>query len=429
MDIKLLDRVIALSNLIGQAGMAYIEADTELNVFTWNPGAAGLFGISEEEAMAVPLDRSVPLDREMLLALSNAGFSSDTMQRSSGAKVWYDLFYSPITDTCGEKLGIAILARDITKLIHLNTSTREAKKQLNDIYMFAPVGMFHADINGSIESANPEFAWMLGYESAGALVQKISDVAAQLFVKREKGREFMFHLYEADEVKRFRARLRRKGNSGVWVQCYAKITRDIYGRINGFDGYTMDISDTVRAETDLQEANDKLKLLSVQDGLTQIPNRRRFDEYLAAEWARHRRSGQEFSVIICDIDYFKFYNDTYGHQAGDDCLIAVAEVMKDSGRRTTDLAARYGGEEFAFVLPHTGAQGGRCVAEKIRSHVRSMNIPHETSLIDTCITVSVGVASAVPENGLEPEMLLKKADQALYEAKEKGRNRVEYKRM
>lgn len=427
MDIKLFDRVIALSNLIGQAGMAYVEADTDLNVFTWNPGAARLFGISEKEAMAVPLDRSVPLDREMLTGLSKTGFTSDTMLNSCGAKIWYDLFYTPINNTSGKKIGIAILARDITKMIQLNSTTREAKEQLNDIYMFAPVGMFHADINGSIESANPELAWMLGYESSGMLAETICDVAGQLFVTRDKGDEFMFHLYEADEVKRFRARLCRKDNSGVWALCYAKTTRDRHGRINGFDGYAVDISATVRAESELQEANDKLRLLSVQDGLTRIPNRRKFDEYLAAEWGRHRRTGQEFSVILCDIDYFKLYNDTYGHQAGDDCLIAVAEVMKNSGRRTTDLAARYGGEEFAFVLPHTGAEGGRCVAEKIRSLVRALDIPHETSRIDTCITISVGVASAVPDQDASPEMLLKTADQALYEAKENGRNRVEYK--
>ncbi|MFO7753515.1 MAG: diguanylate cyclase [Desulfobacteraceae bacterium] len=426
MDIKLFDRVIALSNLIGQAGMAYIEADTDLNVFTWNSAAVNLFGISEDEAMARPLDGSIPLDRESLLNLSGTGFSSGTLYDSCKNKIWYDIFYTPITSTCGEKLGIAILARDITKLIKLNSSTKEVKKQLNDIYMFAPVGMFHADINGCIESANPELAWMLGYESSRSVVDKINDVTTQMFAGREKGREFMFHLYEADEVKRMRAELSRKDGSCVWALCYAKATRDKYGRINGFDGYTVDISATVRAESGLQKANEKLKLLSVQDGLTQIPNRRRFDEYLAAEWGRHRRTGRAFSVMLCDIDYFKLYNDTYGHQAGDECLKKVANVLKTSGQRSADLAARYGGEEFAFILPETGAEGGRCVAEKVRFLVRGLNIPHATSRIDECITVSVGVASGVPGEAARPEMLLQAADEALYRAKENGRNRCVY---
>lgn len=158
------------------------------------------------------------------------------------------------------------------------------------------------------------------------------------------------------------------------------------------------------------------------DGLTQVPNRRRFDECLRTEWERGMRDGDPISLIIFDVDFFKPYNDTYGHQAGDDCLNAIAGTIESYCRRVPDLAARYGGEEFAVILPNTDIEGALNLAETIRARVRALEIRHERSSVDDYVTVSAGVACMVPAGETSVEALIKLADDALYDAKSKGRN-------
>jgi diguanylate cyclase (GGDEF)-like protein len=133
--------------------------------------------------------------------------------------------------------------------------------------------------------------------------------------------------------------------------CYAKATLDKFNRRDAFNGFAIDISETIRAEYQLRKANEKLKMLSVLDGLSRITNRRKFDEYLDQEWNRHLRSKKCLSIILCDIVFFKFYNDTYGHQAGDECLKKVVTAISSCVHRSINHAARYGGEEFAVILP------------------------------------------------------------------------------
>jgi diguanylate cyclase (GGDEF)-like protein len=232
----------------------------------------------------------------------------------------------------------------------------------------------------------------------------------------------LYGVYEAHEVIRFRCRLKRKDNSFVWALCYAKATLDRSGRMNGFNGFCMDISGEVRADEKLKEMNERLKALSLVDGLTQIPNRRKFDEYLALEWKRHLRGGNLLSVILCDIDFFKFYNDTYGHQAGDDCLQKVAQAIQASVHRAPDLCARYGGEEFVLILPCTDANGAMKVAEAVRANVNNLGIIHEQSRVNDHVTLSLGVATMVPEIGKGPQDIVALADKALYRAKDNGRN-------
>ena len=187
----------------------------------------------------------------------------------------------------------------------------------------------------------------------------------------------------------------------------------------------MEVEETLkRTENALQKANRKLQELATMDGLTRIANRRRFDDQLAQEWRRLGREGGSLSLIMCDIDHFKLYNDTYGHQAGDDCLRTVARAISDTARRPADLAARYGGEEFAVILPNTGGEGAMQVAREIRQEVRRLKLAHRSSPVAPCVTLSLGVATAVPDPKMPPERLVAWADKALYEAKEQGRDRV-----
>lgn len=177
----------------------------------------------------------------------------------------------------------------------------------------------------------------------------------------------------------------------------------------------------------LNEANRELSRLSSVDGLTGIPNRRVFDDTLVREWRRAERRNAPLSLLLLDIDHFKEYNDCYGHQAGDDCLRAVAGSLDRALRRSSDLAARYGGEEFVIVLPETDAEGARNVAENVLEIVRGLGIEHARSPTASRVTISIGVAMAIPARDDDSgwKKLLGSADAALYQAKDNGRNRIE----
>ena len=175
----------------------------------------------------------------------------------------------------------------------------------------------------------------------------------------------------------------------------------------------------------LEDKNRLLERLSAIDTLTQVANRRRFDAVLRQEWRRASRDEAALSLIFCDIDHFKLFNDTYGHQQGDDCLVRVAQAMDEALNRPADLVARYGGEEFVALLVDTDAEGARLVAERMRQQVEGLRIEHRASSAAPHLTVSLGVATVKPADGLRPEDLVSHADQALYAAKQGGRNRVE----
>jgi len=178
----------------------------------------------------------------------------------------------------------------------------------------------------------------------------------------------------------------------------------------------------------LTETNVELERLSTLDTLTGLANRRRFDEVLRHEWRRSAREGTPLSLVFCDIDNFKAYNDGYGHLAGDECLVKVARAVSTASQRPGDLAARYGGEEFVLVLPGTSEEGARILAERLRARVVELAIPHAHSSLAPHLTISLGVASAVPRPGSDPADLLEVADRALYAAKDEGRNRVKVMR-
>ncbi len=176
----------------------------------------------------------------------------------------------------------------------------------------------------------------------------------------------------------------------------------------------------------LRIANHKLRKLANSDGLTGLANRRYFDVYFQQEWKRLSREQASLSLIMCDVDYFKSYNDTYGHQLGDECLRQIATVLKKTIKRPADLAARYGGEEFVLLLPNTDLQGAIHLAKKIRSKIKSLNIPHINSEISNCVTISLGVAATIPQLNQLSQTLIATADKNLYKAKSVGRNCVQF---
>jgi diguanylate cyclase (GGDEF)-like protein len=175
----------------------------------------------------------------------------------------------------------------------------------------------------------------------------------------------------------------------------------------------------------LDRANESLRRQAVLDALTGIPNRRSFSEYLLREFNRSRREKLPLAVLMGDVDRFKLYNDTYGHSAGDECLKKIAQTIRHALKRPGDFCARYGGEEFVIILPNTPREGARFIAESIRQAVLDLEMPHEKSLPGKRVSMSLGVAAWSDNDPISHEQLLKRADEALYAAKEKGRNRVE----
>lgn len=210
----------------------------------------------------------------------------------------------------------------------------------------------------------------------------------------------------------------------IWVRAQGEaIMKD--GKTVKLMGAFQDITDRKSVEIRLQHANNRLSLLSTTDALTGVGNRRLFDQTLRAEWARSARQRQPLALLMIDLDYFKQYNDHYGHPAGDSCLCRVADVLGRCVRRGGELVARYGGEEFAMLLPCTDLPGARVVAQRCMTEMAAAQIAHAAISADAYLTVSIGVAGGVADTGVAPLDLVQRADAALYRAKRSGRARFE----
>jgi diguanylate cyclase (GGDEF)-like protein/PAS domain S-box-containing protein len=219
-------------------------------------------------------------------------------------------------------------------------------------------------------------------------------------------------------------RLRNKAGEFVWIEANLRPVRDpATGTPLGILNMSRDISRRKQTELDLKEANAALEELSLTDALTHVANRRKFDQCLSSEWRRCLRENLPLSLLLLDVDWFKSYNDTYGHPRGDSCLKQIAEAAQDVVCRPGDLVARIGGEEFAVILPNTPAAGAVEVAELICSAVRHRRLPHSTNPL-VCVTISIGCSTILPSLGLRASILMHLADKALYTAKHAGRNRV-----
>lgn len=209
----------------------------------------------------------------------------------------------------------------------------------------------------------------------------------------------------------------------IWIRDVVHVVRDADGNVASLVGFMFDISERKRAEERVAELQRTLEALSYQDGLTGVANRRMFDSVLEREWTSARRSGRPLSVVLFDIDYFKQYNDRYGHLQGDDCLRRIAQALLATSTRAGDFIGRFGGEEFVLVLPDTDGATAASIAERCRQRILDQAIEHASSDF-RIVSVSAGIATARPDDGLDIHGLVECADRRLYEAKARGRNRV-----
>jgi diguanylate cyclase (GGDEF)-like protein len=212
-----------------------------------------------------------------------------------------------------------------------------------------------------------------------------------------------------------------KNGEYVWIRDVVHVVRNADGSVDSLIGFMFDISERKRTEQKLIDMQKELEELSFKDGLTNVANRRRFDAIMELEWANARRNKQPLSLVMLDIDYFKQYNDHFGHLEGDQCLKQVARILEMAATRARDFVARFGGEEFVLVLPETDESAALKVAERCRELIANEQIAHLRSGIGAVLTVSMGVGTTIPAHGDELLPLVEMVDRRLYQAKQQGK--------
>ena len=210
----------------------------------------------------------------------------------------------------------------------------------------------------------------------------------------------------------------------VWIRDVVHVQRSQNGDVEALIGFMFDISARKQTEEKLLQLQKELEDFSFKDALTAVANRRMFDSMLSLEWSNAQRNHQPLSLIMLDIDYFKQYNDFYGHVKGDECLKRVAQTLNTAGTRARDFFARFGGEEFALILPETDQTAAFKVAERCRSMIFKEQIPHEKSAIGQLLSISIGVNTITPSSNDNLLAFVESADKLLYQAKQTGRNRI-----
>lgn len=215
-----------------------------------------------------------------------------------------------------------------------------------------------------------------------------------------------------------------KDGQYIWIRDVVHVVRKENGEVDSLIGFMFDITERKDTEQKLIELQKQLEELSFKDGLTGVFNRRMFDSVMEVEWANAKRNRQPLSLIMLDIDYFKQYNDYYGHIQGDECLKRVANVLACVATRSRDFFARYGGEEFILVLPETDEAAAFKIAERCRNVIFKSQIPHEKSLVSQLLTISIGISTITPTRNDEAIKFIATVDKQLYVAKEKGRNSI-----
>jgi diguanylate cyclase (GGDEF)-like protein/PAS domain S-box-containing protein len=293
--------------------------------------------------------------------------------------------------------------------------TERTHRLATAVFMHTTRGIMVADAAGRVQSVNNAFVKITGFGAAETLGKNLP-----LFKTDVQNDAFHAHMQYV---------LRAKG---AWSGIYwnRRKNGEVYPQETTINAIKNDVGEIVQYcsifsdVTEHYQAEERLRLLSSTDGLTNLANRRSFDESMETEWRRARRFGYSLAIIMADIDNFKKYNDTYGHVEGDGCLKMVGGAVKHAIHRAGDLAARYGGEEFVILMPMTVEREALKIAESIREHINGLQIPHLRNDAYRHVTISLGVAALIPQHNMKSHDLIAMADKALYRAKESGKNCV-----
>jgi diguanylate cyclase (GGDEF)-like protein len=210
----------------------------------------------------------------------------------------------------------------------------------------------------------------------------------------------------------------------VWIRDVVHVNRNARGEVTSLVGFMFDISERKRAEEELLRLHRELEAMSLTDVLTGLANRRKFDQRLETEWSEARRTGRPLSLVLVDVDWFKPFNDTHGHIAGDDCLQSIAGVLRNAARRPRDVAARLGGDEFVVLLPDTDEAAAQALAREIADGIAALRIPHGAGGAHDIVSASIGVGTRFESDSGDARVFMQSVDKGLYAAKRRGRDRV-----
>ncbi|MGA1408274.1 MAG: sensor domain-containing diguanylate cyclase [Prochlorotrichaceae cyanobacterium] len=304
----------------------------------------------------------------------------------------------------------------------IETELQQSEQRYQLLAESVPIGIYHNNAEGNCIYINRKTCEILDIDFENCLGQGWADR-----LHPDDAERMLNSWQEAFQRKdkwQDQYRFVHRDGTVVWVLAQCIFTFNEQGENTGSIGALTDISHQKQLEEKLAEANARLQQMAHIDGLTEIPNRRYFDNTLAQEWQRLKREGQTIALLMIDIDYFKPYNDTYGHLQGDRILKTVAHTLRRLVHRPADFVARYGGEEFACVLPATTVEGAQKIAQDIQAEIDRLAIPHQASEISPILTLSIGIGCQTPTSHQSPHTLIEIADQALYHAKRQGRNRI-----
>ncbi|MDT8860266.1 PAS domain S-box protein [Alkalihalobacillus sp. MEB130] len=339
----------------------------------------------------------------------------------NGNKVFLNVNVNPLIID-GKISGVIGMAYDITSQKKAEQKLFQSEQRYRSLIDLSPEVIF-VHSKTKIEYINDKVVSFLGISNKEDMIGKSVFDIIHPEDKYTVAYNMTLGFYNSPEFPEF-SELRFMKQDGGVVVAHVRAKMIEYEEKPAMLGIIHDVTAQKELELQLIKANEMLKKTSNLDGLTGIPNRRYYDETIAREWLDAMRQGKVMSVIMIDIDCFKLYNDTYGHQQGDICLKKVARTLKAILNRPKDFVARYGGEEFSVILPDTDEKGAAYLAEKLRSSIEQLNLPHIHSTVKPMVTISLGISSVIPVLGSSYKELIESADKALYKAKKNGRNQV-----
>jgi diguanylate cyclase (GGDEF)-like protein/PAS domain S-box-containing protein len=354
------------------------------------------------------------------------------VRKTDGNYVWVEASLRAIRDPVnGIPTGILNIVRDVNERKLAEESRAFHQSLLGAIHEGSLDGILVVDDQGKAVSYNRRFAevWQIDAPDVPrSLLKPVVEVFDERLLSRciDKTRDpaaFLTRVQELYIDRHADDQCQVDLKDGRTLERYTTALRTDDGRYLGRVWFFRDVTERIEAEDKLKAAYEEVEKLAVIDPLTGIANRRRFEEYLDAEWRRAIRERKPLSMVLVDVDLFKLFNDGYGHVRGDECLKQIAETAIEVVTRAGDLVARFGGEEFAIVLPNTDEEGALQIATELRGAVANRRTSHEASPYGV-VTISAGCATTTPRLGLAPSQLVDWADRAMYEAKRRGRNRV-----
>jgi len=407
-----------LETLIEASPVAIMACDLELNVTMWNDTAEEMFGWMAEEVVGkpypiVPAEGEAEFQKMRDQVFSGVAFTGvETVRRKkSGDLIEVSLSTAPLRGTDGAVEGVVAILADITDRKQTERAIAESERRYRALFERNLAGVFRTTVDGRVLECNEAMAQMVGYDSPQEV---ISRAVAGFYAEPEDRKALLDQLRKDGRVSTHETRFRRKNGTLIWVLQSASLVEDEAHPEGVIEGTILDISERKRAE-------ETIRHLAYHDGLSGLPNRTLFLDRLKQALAATKRTGEVIAVMFLDLDHFKDVNDTVGHAEGDNLLRKVARRLR-SLLREGDTLARFGGDEFVLLLPNIGtADDASKAAQRILDSLRK---PWRLSDREFHLAASVGITLA-PDDGLDPDTLLKNADTAMYRAKEHGRNSFE----